>query len=93
MKNATRIIPATLVVLAIASRVAAVWVLQSHHVPRSTYEHGEIAANLLAGKGFTTHFLGRLGQPRNRRRFIPRWSLWLTPARESKLLKPYCSSS
>ena len=29
--------------------------------PRSTYEHGEIAANLLAGRGFTTHFLGADG--------------------------------
>ena len=36
-------------------------VLQSHHVPRSTYEHGEIAANLLAGRGFTTRFLGPTG--------------------------------
>ena len=36
-------------------------VLQSHHVPRSTYEHGEIAANLLAGRGFATHFLGADG--------------------------------
>ena len=40
---------------------AAVWVLQSHLVPRSTYEHGEIAANLLAGRGFATHFLGAFG--------------------------------
>jgi hypothetical protein len=47
--------------LAIAVRVAAVLVLQSHHVPRSTYEHGEIAANLLAGRGFTMHFLGADG--------------------------------
>ncbi len=50
-----------LIALAIASRIAAVWVLQSHQVPRSTYEHGEIAANLLAGKGFTTRFLGAVG--------------------------------
>src|SRR5438105_11603478 len=50
-----------LVVLVILARVAAVVVLQSHHVPRSTYEHGEIAANLLAGRGFSVRFLGAEG--------------------------------
>ena len=35
--------------------------LQSHHVPRSTYEHGEIAANLLAGRGFSVQYLGADG--------------------------------
>ncbi|WP_145271565.1 glycosyltransferase family 39 protein [Tautonia plasticadhaerens] len=44
--------------LAVAARVAAVLVLQSHTVPRSTYEHGEIAANLLDGRGFSIRFLG-----------------------------------
>jgi len=52
---------AGLVLLAIAVRSAAVLILQSHHVPRSTYEHGEIAANLLAGHGFSCRFLGALG--------------------------------
>ena len=52
---------AGLVLLAIAVRAAAVLILQSHHVPRSTYEHGEIAANLLAGHGFSVRFLGALG--------------------------------
>lgn len=47
----------TLIVLAVAVRAAAVLVLQSHTVPRSTYEHGEIAANLLAGRGFAIRFL------------------------------------
>jgi hypothetical protein len=61
MNRSTRIMAGALVALAIASRVAAVWVLQSHHVPRSTYEHGAIAASLLAGKGFTTQFLGAFG--------------------------------
>lgn len=46
------------VVLAIVVRVAAILVLQSHTVPRSTYEHGEIAANLLEGRGFSIRFLG-----------------------------------
>jgi hypothetical protein len=52
---------AALISLAIISRVAAVWVLQSHLVARSTYEHGEIAANLLAGRGFAIKFLGADG--------------------------------
>jgi hypothetical protein len=47
-----------LILLAIAVRASAVIVLQSHTVPRSTYEHGEIAANLLAGRGFSVEFLG-----------------------------------
>lgn len=46
------------VLLAVLSRAAAVLVLQSHTVPRSTFEHGEIAANLLAGRGFSVNFLG-----------------------------------
>ena len=50
-----------LIVLAIAVRAAAVLVLQSHTVPHSTYEHGEIAANLLAGRGFSVRFLGADG--------------------------------
>lgn len=44
--------------LAVLVRVAAILVLQSHMVPRSTYEHGEIAANLLNGEGFSIRFLG-----------------------------------
>jgi hypothetical protein len=51
----------TLIVLAIVARAAAVLVLQSHTVPNSTYEHGTIAANLLAGRGFSTRFLGADG--------------------------------
>ena len=50
-----------IVALAVAVRVAAVVVLQSHTVPRSSYEHGEIAANLLAGRGFSVQFLGSDG--------------------------------
>jgi hypothetical protein len=55
------IVESILVVLAIAVRAAAVIILQSHTVPHSTYEHGEIAANLLAGRGFSMHFLGNDG--------------------------------
>jgi len=50
-----------LILLAVAARGAAVLVLKSHTVPRSTYEHGEIAANLLAGRGFAVKFLGADG--------------------------------
>jgi len=50
-----------LIALAVAARVAAVGVLQSHTVPRSTYEHGEIAVNLLAGRGFSVRYLGADG--------------------------------
>ena len=61
MKNRHLRQDAGLVLLAIAVRAAAVLILQSHHVPRSTYEHGEIAANLLAGHGFSVRFLGARG--------------------------------
>lgn len=61
MVRANRRIDASLIILAIAIRIAAVLVLRSYAVPRSTYEHGEIAANLLAGRGFTTRFLGAEG--------------------------------
>lgn len=50
-----------LVALAVGSRVAAVVALRSHEVPNSTYEHGAIAANLLAGRGFSVRFLGAEG--------------------------------
>lgn len=50
-----------LVALAVVLRAAAVLVLQSHLVPHSTYEHGEIAENLLAGRGFSVRFLGAEG--------------------------------
>jgi hypothetical protein len=61
MARMSRSVDAALIALAIISRVMAVWVLQSHLVPRSTYEHGEIAANLLAGRGFAIKFLGADG--------------------------------
>ncbi len=50
-----------LIVLAVAARAAAVLALRSHATPHSTYEHGEIAANLVAGRGFSTRFLGADG--------------------------------
>ena len=50
-----------LIGLGIATRVAAVLVLQSHLVPHSTFEHGEIAANIVEGRGFSVRFLGADG--------------------------------
>jgi hypothetical protein len=50
-----------LLCLAVAVRVAAILVLSSHLTARSTYEHGEIAANLVAGRGFSIEFLGASG--------------------------------
>jgi hypothetical protein len=50
-----------LIALAVLVRAAAILVLQSHTVPHSTYEHGEIAANLLAGRGYSVRFLGAEG--------------------------------
>lgn len=52
---------AALVLLAVVARGAAVLALQSHRVPTSTYEHGEIAASLVEGRGFSMHFLGADG--------------------------------
>ena len=49
-----------LVLAALGLRVAAIFVLDSHH-QAFTYEHGEIAENLLAGRGFTVRFLGGEG--------------------------------
>jgi hypothetical protein len=58
MSRKGRSFEASIIALAIAVRVVAVLVLGSHEVARSTYEHGEIAANILAGRGFSMHFLG-----------------------------------
>ncbi len=56
-----RLLETAVIALAIAARVAAVFILHNHEVPRSTYEHGAIAANLLAGRGFSIRFLGADG--------------------------------
>src|SRR3954452_8274057 len=44
VSRTSRYLDSALIVLAIAVRLAAVWVLRSHEMPRTTYEHGEIAA-------------------------------------------------
>ena len=42
-------------------RVVLVLVLRSDLLPETTYEHGEIARNILTGNGFRIHFLGSDG--------------------------------
>lgn len=46
---------------ALALRVAAVALLHTRHDAPVTYEHGEIAENLLVGRGFSVRFLGVTG--------------------------------
>ena len=86
-------IAGSLVALAIVARVAAVWVLQSHHVPRSTYEHGEIAANLLAGRGFAMQFLGADGPTSQQAPIYPALVASRTRSGASRRRKPCCSWS
>jgi hypothetical protein len=61
MSRTDRRVALGVALLAVLIRAAAVLVLEGHRVPRSTYEHGEIAANLLAGRGFSIRFLGAEG--------------------------------
>lgn len=50
-----------LLATALAVRLAAMVLLADANRPPHTYEHGEIAANLVAGKGFAVRFLGSEG--------------------------------
>jgi hypothetical protein len=50
-----------LAAIALALRVALVLAVSTEHRAPLTYEHGEIAQNLLAGRGFTVRFLGQDG--------------------------------
>lgn len=61
MSGRNRWIGVGIIVGAVVVRVAAILVLQSHHVPHSTYEHGEIAASIVEGRGFSMRFLGAEG--------------------------------
>src|SRR5512132_2204157 len=61
MSKRWRYLEGAIIALAVAVRIAAVLVLRNHEVARSTSEHGEIAANLLAGRGFSIRFLGAEG--------------------------------
>ncbi len=59
-----------LAALAVGLRVAAVLYLESYRDP-FTYEHGEIAENLLAGRGFSVTFLGGWGPTSQQAPFYP----------------------
>ncbi|MBX7166230.1 MAG: hypothetical protein K1X74_07760 [Pirellulales bacterium] len=50
-----------LAAFALAARLTVVWLLADAAHPPYTFEHGQIAANLLAGKGFAIRFLGSEG--------------------------------
>jgi len=50
-----------LVAVAVAVRVAAVFAVGSYRLDRVTYEHGEIARNLVEGRGFSIRWMGAEG--------------------------------
>jgi hypothetical protein len=52
---------AAVAALAFAVRVAAVFAIGSYRLEHVTYEHGEIARNLIEGRGFTVRWLGAEG--------------------------------
>ena len=57
--------------LALGLRVAVVLVLRSEHAAPVAYEHGRIAENLLAGRGFSIEFLGTEGSTSQQAPFYP----------------------
>ena len=57
--------------LALALRVTTVWVLWADHREALTFEHGAIAENLLAGRGFAIPFLGGDGPTSQQTPFYP----------------------
>lgn len=61
-----------LAIVALAARLAAI-ALVGGREPASgiTYEHGEIAENILAGRGFSVHFLGTTGPTSQQAPFYP----------------------
>jgi 4-amino-4-deoxy-L-arabinose transferase-like glycosyltransferase len=61
----------SLAVLALALRVWLVFALTTSHADPVSYEHGRIAANLLAGRGFTIEFLGTEGRTSQQAPFYP----------------------
>ncbi len=56
---------------AFALRLAVVYVLPQHLDRPQTYEHGEIARNVLAGRGFVVTFLGQEGPTSQQAPFVP----------------------
>lgn len=60
-----------LLAVALALRVLTVWLLWSDHAGPIAYEHGRIAENLLAGRGFSIWFLGHEGPTSQQAPFYP----------------------
>jgi hypothetical protein len=62
---------AALILVALGSRLAIVWLVAGRDTAGITYEHGEIAENLLAGRGFSVTFLGTSGPTSQQAPFYP----------------------
>lgn len=62
---------AVLTLVALGSRLAIIWLVGGRDTPGITYEHGEIAENLLAGRGFSVTFLGTNGPTSQQAPFYP----------------------
>jgi hypothetical protein len=62
---------AVLTLVALGSRLAVIWLVGGRDVAGITYEHGEIAENLLAGRGFSVTFLGTNGPTSQQAPFYP----------------------
>ena len=62
---------AILTCVALGSRLAAIRLVGGRDTPGITYEHGEIAENLLAGRGFSVTFLGQNGPTSQQAPFYP----------------------
>jgi hypothetical protein len=62
---------AVLTLVALGSRLAVVWFVCGQESAGITYEHGEIAENLLAGHGFSVTFLGTSGPTSQQAPFYP----------------------
>jgi len=60
-----------LAVLALGLRVGLVLALRTEHQAPVSYEHGRIAENLLAGRGFSIEFLGTEGPTSQQAPFYP----------------------
>jgi hypothetical protein len=71
MFSRTTIAWAALITVALGLRVGLVLALAAEHRAPLTYEHGEIAENLLAGRGFSVRFLGVEGPTSQQAPFYP----------------------
>lgn len=71
MRNDRRIWLALLACLAFGLRVWVVLALSTEHAESVAYEHGQIAENLLAGKGFSIELLGAEGPTSQQAPFYP----------------------